>query len=162
MYLTDMQVQEITSLINIDVCGGKILLVVKTGAGKSHVMRATGVLLGGVCLIIMPLLALRSDQVAKLCMASQQAYGAVNYYHLDEHQDCPQTMNLILSQVDACCQDTTLTVFLFSSPQLTFKNHIMRNCLLKAHSKSILKSFFMRFTCIWTMVAYLFATTLLV
>ena len=57
MYPTDMQVKAITSLIDIDVCGGKLLLVVKTGAGKSHVMRTTGVLmLGGVCLIIMPLL----------------------------------------------------------------------------------------------------------
>eukprot|EP00978_Attheya_sp_CCMP212_P036227 scaffold162818_cov66-Attheya_sp.AAC.2 len=69
-----MQVQAITSLINIDVCGGKILLVAKTGTGKSHVMWTTGVLLGGVCLIIMPLLALRSDQVAKLCMASQHMW----------------------------------------------------------------------------------------
>eukprot|EP00978_Attheya_sp_CCMP212_P037126 scaffold173146_cov35-Attheya_sp.AAC.1 len=91
----------------------------------------------------MPLvLALGSDEVAKLCMASQ-AYGAINYYHVDEHRDCPQTMNLILSQVDALSQDTPSTVFLNSSPQLIFKNHIMRNCLLKAHSKSILESFFL-------------------
>eukprot|EP00978_Attheya_sp_CCMP212_P018332 scaffold50020_cov101-Attheya_sp.AAC.1 len=41
MYPTDMQVQAISCLINIDVCGGKILLVAKTGAGKSHVMRMT-------------------------------------------------------------------------------------------------------------------------
>eukprot|EP00978_Attheya_sp_CCMP212_P033684 scaffold137184_cov45-Attheya_sp.AAC.3 len=41
MYPTDMQVQAISSLNNIDVCGGKILLVAKTGAGKSHVMWTT-------------------------------------------------------------------------------------------------------------------------
>jgi hypothetical protein len=31
MYPTDMQVKAITSLIDIDVCGGKLLIVVKTG-----------------------------------------------------------------------------------------------------------------------------------
>ena len=31
MYPTDMQVNAITSLIDIDVCGGKLLIVVKTG-----------------------------------------------------------------------------------------------------------------------------------
>ncbi len=51
MYPTDMQVKAITSLIDIDVCGGKLLLVAKTGAGKSHVMRATGVMWGGVGLL---------------------------------------------------------------------------------------------------------------
>eukprot|EP00978_Attheya_sp_CCMP212_P036226 scaffold162818_cov66-Attheya_sp.AAC.1 len=87
-----MQVQAITSLINIDLCGGKIFLVAKTGTGKSHGMQI-------------------------LRTASQAYYGAVNYYHLDEYRDRPQTMNLILSQVDALSQDTTSTVFLFSSPQ---------------------------------------------
>eukprot|EP00978_Attheya_sp_CCMP212_P039885 scaffold211807_cov71-Attheya_sp.AAC.1 len=64
-----MQIDAVTSLVDVDVCGGKLLLIVKTGAGKSHVMRTTGILLGGVCLIIMPLLALGSDQVSKLTSA---------------------------------------------------------------------------------------------
>eukprot|EP00978_Attheya_sp_CCMP212_P039705 scaffold208925_cov31-Attheya_sp.AAC.1 len=74
MFPTQMQIDAVTSLVDVDVCGGKLLLIVKTGAGKSHVMRTTGVLLGGVCLIIMPLLALGSDQVSKLTSASQ-AFG---------------------------------------------------------------------------------------
>eukprot|EP00978_Attheya_sp_CCMP212_P048639 scaffold553801_cov63-Attheya_sp.AAC.2 len=36
---------------SLDLCS-KIILVVKTGAGKSHLMRTTGILLGGVCLIV--------------------------------------------------------------------------------------------------------------
>ena len=71
-----MQIDAVTSLVDVDVCGGKLLMIVKTGAGKHHVMRATGVLLGDVCLIIMPLLALGSDQVSKLTSASQ-AFGPV-------------------------------------------------------------------------------------
>jgi superfamily II DNA helicase RecQ len=42
-----------------------ILLVVKTSTGKSYDTWTIGVLLG-VCLNIMPLLALRTDQMAKL------------------------------------------------------------------------------------------------
>eukprot|EP00978_Attheya_sp_CCMP212_P009762 scaffold23249_cov40-Attheya_sp.AAC.1 len=74
MFPTQMKINAVTSLVNVDVCGGKLLLIVKTGAGKSHVMRTTGILLGGVCLIIMPLLALGLDQVSKLTSASQ-AFG---------------------------------------------------------------------------------------
>eukprot|EP00978_Attheya_sp_CCMP212_P030945 scaffold115491_cov45-Attheya_sp.AAC.1 len=69
-----MQIDAVTSIVDVDVCGGKLLYIVKTGAGKSHVMWTTGILLGGVCLIIMPLLALGSDQVSKLTSASQ-AFG---------------------------------------------------------------------------------------
>eukprot|EP00978_Attheya_sp_CCMP212_P019473 scaffold54581_cov20-Attheya_sp.AAC.1 len=74
MFPTQMKINAVTSLVNVDVCGGKLLLIVKTGAGKSHVMRTTGILLGGVCLIIMPLLALGLDQVSKFTSASQ-AFG---------------------------------------------------------------------------------------
>jgi superfamily II DNA or RNA helicase len=91
MFPTQMQIDAVTSLVDVDVCGGKLLLIVKTGAGKSHVMRTTGVLLGGVCLIIMPLLALGSDQVSKLTSASQ-AFGPVQYFHLDEYRTRPQNM----------------------------------------------------------------------
>jgi superfamily II DNA helicase RecQ len=129
MYPTDMQIQAVTSLINVDVCGGKLLLVVKTGAGKSHIMQLTGVMLGGVCLIIMPLLALGSDQVAKLRSASQE-YGVVKYYHLDEHRDHPGSMSEILTELDALSQDTTSTTFIFVSPQLLRNNHSVRNCIL--------------------------------
>ena len=31
-----MQIDAVISLIDVDVCGGKVLLIVKTGAGKSH------------------------------------------------------------------------------------------------------------------------------
>jgi hypothetical protein len=90
----------------------------------------------------MPLLALGSDQVAKLRAASQ-AYGAIKYYHLDEHRDRPQTIASILSRVDNLAPDTTSTTFLFVSPQLIMNNPNVRNCLIKAHSKSILKSVFL-------------------
>eukprot|EP00978_Attheya_sp_CCMP212_P015459 scaffold39906_cov57-Attheya_sp.AAC.3 len=75
-----MQIDAVTSLVNVR--GGKLLLVVKTDAGKSHVMWTTGIILGGVCLIIMPLLALGSDQVSKKLTSASQAFGAVEYFHI--------------------------------------------------------------------------------
>jgi superfamily II DNA or RNA helicase len=38
MFPTQMQIDAVTSLVDVDVFGGKLLLIVKTGAGKSHVM----------------------------------------------------------------------------------------------------------------------------
>eukprot|EP00978_Attheya_sp_CCMP212_P022958 scaffold69443_cov58-Attheya_sp.AAC.1 len=95
MHPKEMQIPALTSLVDVDVSGGKVLLVVKTGAGKSHVMRTTGVLLGGVCLIIMLLLALGSDQVVKLHTANQE-FGSVKYFHLDKYLDRPMNMAAIL------------------------------------------------------------------
>ena len=37
MFPTQMQIDAVISLIDVDVCGGKVLLIVKTRAGKSHV-----------------------------------------------------------------------------------------------------------------------------
>eukprot|EP00978_Attheya_sp_CCMP212_P011280 scaffold27739_cov60-Attheya_sp.AAC.1 len=47
MFPTQMQIDAVTSLVDVDMCGGKLLLIVKTGTGKSHVIRTTGILLGG-------------------------------------------------------------------------------------------------------------------
>jgi hypothetical protein len=142
MFPTQMQIDAVTSLVDVDVCGGKLLLIVKTGAGKSHVMRTTGVLLGGVCLIIMPLLALGSDQVSKLTSASQ-AFGPVQYFHLDEYRTRPQNMLSVLNRVASLSTTTRSTVFLFCSPQIIQNDARVRNCLIEAHSKLLLKSVFL-------------------
>eukprot|EP00978_Attheya_sp_CCMP212_P013460 scaffold33832_cov38-Attheya_sp.AAC.2 len=73
-YVVQCVVHAVTSLVDINVCGGKVLLVVKTGARKSHVMGTTGVLLGGVCLVIIPLLA--SDQVGNKLRLANQEFGS--------------------------------------------------------------------------------------
>eukprot|EP00978_Attheya_sp_CCMP212_P036034 scaffold160638_cov49-Attheya_sp.AAC.1 len=97
--------------VGVNVCGGKVLLVVKTGAGKSHVMQTPGILLGGVCLIIMALLALGSDQVAKLRSAIQE-FGSVEYFHLYEYRDRPTNMAAILRCIEALPTHTTAPIFL--------------------------------------------------
>jgi superfamily II DNA helicase RecQ len=142
MFPTQMQIDAVISLIDVDVCGGKVLLIVKTGAGKSHVMRTTGVMIGGVCLIIMPLLALGADQVSKLGSASQ-AFGSVEYFHLDEYRTQPENMMSVLHRVSSLPCNTRSTIFLFCSPQIIQNDARVKNCLLEAHSKLILKSVFL-------------------
>eukprot|EP00978_Attheya_sp_CCMP212_P021104 scaffold61255_cov47-Attheya_sp.AAC.1 len=41
MFPTQMQINAVTSLVDVDVCGGKLLYIVKTGACKSHVEAIT-------------------------------------------------------------------------------------------------------------------------
>eukprot|EP00978_Attheya_sp_CCMP212_P040196 scaffold216836_cov52-Attheya_sp.AAC.1 len=36
MFPTQMQIDAVTSIVDVGMCGGKLLLIVKTGTGKSH------------------------------------------------------------------------------------------------------------------------------
>ena len=51
-------------------CGGKLLLVHRTGGGKSRVLRMLGSLVAGVVVVIVPLLTLCADQMRKIEEAS--------------------------------------------------------------------------------------------
>ena len=51
-------------------CGGTVLLVDRTGGGKSHVMRASGVFIRGIILVCAPLLALAADLYPKFMVRS--------------------------------------------------------------------------------------------
>eukprot|EP00978_Attheya_sp_CCMP212_P040030 scaffold214470_cov48-Attheya_sp.AAC.2 len=61
----------------------KVLAVQVTEKGKSLCMQSAGTLLGGITLVIVPILALGADQVTKILRANQ-ANGFVKGYHLDE------------------------------------------------------------------------------
>ena len=64
-------------------CGGKLLLVHRTGGGKSHIMRMIGSLVAGVVVVIVPLLTLCADQIRKIDEASQK-YASCEAQHIDE------------------------------------------------------------------------------
>ena len=51
---------------------GKLLLVERTGGGKSLVLALTAVCVGGVVVVIVPLLALTADQLARINRAVQR------------------------------------------------------------------------------------------
>jgi hypothetical protein len=60
---------------------GIVLLVDHTGGGKSHTMRCAGVFLGGIILIVEPLLSLAADVYGKFKCGSN-AYGATKLLNL--------------------------------------------------------------------------------
>jgi hypothetical protein len=60
---------------------GRLYLVHKTGEGKSAVVLASATIFRGITLVLVPLLGLGCDQVAKATRREQQ----VEAYHLDKH-----------------------------------------------------------------------------
>ena len=108
----------------IDLCleptkvDSKLLFVTRTGYGKSHVMRTLGVLVGGVVVILVPLLSLSADQMNKMKEASQK-YGTVETHHLDEFptDDGGLKLRTLVDRINALEETTTSTIFLFTSPQ---------------------------------------------
>ena len=61
----------------------KLLLVTRTGSGKSHVTRTLGVMMKGITIIFVPLLSLSADQMKKMEEA-KECFGSVETHHLDE------------------------------------------------------------------------------
>eukprot|EP00978_Attheya_sp_CCMP212_P031526 scaffold119470_cov29-Attheya_sp.AAC.2 len=116
MYPSKMQSNAIAVIVDIGISRGKVLLVAKTGSGKSHVMRTAGIMLGGVCLIMMLLLAHGTDQVAKL-RAVSQVFGTVEFFHVDEYLEVPAELDKIVCQIDTLQADDDSTIFIFCSPQ---------------------------------------------
>ena len=60
-----------------------IVASLRTGYGKSHIMRVLGACLVGFALVFIPLLSLSADVLEKFQNANQK-FGRVRVYHLDE------------------------------------------------------------------------------
>ena len=142
MYPSKMQINAIAAIVAIDISYGKVLLLAKTGSDKSHVMRTVGIMLDGVCLILMPLLALRTNQVAKLRSVCQE-FGTVKFFHdVDEYLEVPAELDKIVCRINSLQADDDSTVFIFCSPQALQNRPKVQQALLRAHSKLVLKSVF--------------------
>ena len=60
-----------------------LLLAERTCGGKTHVTRVVGTVERGVTLVIVPLLALSADQLAKFKEGNQD-YGSIEAHHMYE------------------------------------------------------------------------------
>jgi hypothetical protein len=73
------------ALMNIPCCGveeqAPLLLVCPTGGGKLLVRDVYSLLNAGVCLTILPLLALGADQVQKISQKLNNSCGSIHCYH---------------------------------------------------------------------------------
>ena len=77
------QIEACDKLLYDATSSGKLLVVDRTGGGKSHILRLAGVMVNGIILVIVPLLALTADQMANIINAIQE-HGSVEAHHLDD------------------------------------------------------------------------------
>jgi superfamily II DNA helicase RecQ len=115
------------------------LLVRNTGGGKSLVRDTVAFILGGVALIITPLLVLGSDQTAKLKTMIQQGTG-IEAVHLDEIGVDSQKEKTLITDIESLSSSTSKkTLLLFSSPQRLVSSKSWTECLSYMISNSLLK-----------------------
>mmetsp|Transcript_33194 Transcript_33194/g.69753 ORF Transcript_33194/g.69753 Transcript_33194/m.69753 type:complete len:158 (+) Transcript_33194:242-715(+) len=62
---------------------GRLLVVDRTGGGKTLILHMMAILVGGIALVIIPLLFLTANQFERIKHAVQR-YSAVYAYHLDK------------------------------------------------------------------------------
>lgn len=136
---------------------GKIIRInAKTGEGKSVIPLATGTLRKGITVIMEPLLAVGSDQVAKAIYVDKN----IEAYHGDEHVEDDE--DLLMDRLRDMTQEEcdNLSIILFLSPrllkekskwtlllkELAAKNFISVLCIDEAHTVAQQKNFRPEFT----------------
>ena len=99
-----------------------MLAILRTSAGKTHMMRVIGAIERGFVLIFIPLLTLSADVIAKFLCADER-YGKVRVFHLDELvKDAPVQYESFLRLCNHLKKDTVHTIFTFLSP-----HHLINN-----------------------------------
>jgi superfamily II DNA helicase RecQ len=118
-------------------CGGKLLLVHRTGGGKSHILRMTGSIVAGVVVVIVPLLTLCADQMRKIKEASQK-YASCEAQHIDECSK-DDIRNVIIPRMNAIGNESSSVMFIFVSPQKLVSCGSMRAAILRCHQRKTLR-----------------------
>jgi hypothetical protein len=105
----EFQVEAVTRLVfEPRTC---LFLIRKTGEGKLAVVLTSATLLRGITLVVVPLLGLGCDQVAK----AQRRRHKVEAYHLDENRGDDQVA--IQTRLLSITQRRSQSIILFTSPQ---------------------------------------------
>ena len=138
--LRPRQCYSLSFIFHNKASGGTALIVDRTGGGKSHTMRCSGVFTRGITVIIVPLLALAADVFLKF-VTDDATFGSVDAIHFDEDigDDRPLRHQLIRDLKDIA-SGTRRTVFLFISPQRLDQYKDLRSCLLSRHNAGILRN----------------------
>ena len=138
--LRERQVYSLTFIFHNKSSGGTVLLVDRTGGGKSHTMRCSGVFTRGITVIIVPLLALAADVFLKF-VTDDKTYGPIDAVHFDEDIGDDRALRLqLISDLKDFQAKTDRTVFLFISPQRLDKYKDLRSCLLSRHNAGLLRN----------------------
>ena len=115
-----------------------LLLIDRTGGGKTHITRVVGCVKRGVVLIIVPLLALSADQLAKFKEGSQ-AYGTAETHHMDEVvKESRAKVFELMRRIHRLERDTSSTIFVICSPQFLVNNSQFCSTLVRANAERTL------------------------
>ena len=85
------------------------------GGGESLILHTVAVCVGGISLVLVPLLSLTADQLSRIKSAKQN-HGSVRAVHLDEVPDALVRLYL-MPKMEAMKTDGTETLLLYCSPQ---------------------------------------------
>ena len=116
---------------------GKLLLVERTGGGKSLTMQMVLTMIGGIALIIVPLLALTADQVEKIRRANR-SFGSVEAHHTDDLDESFIRERLIPRMMEIS-NSTTSSMHIFCSPQDLVNKAYLRIALLECYRRKTLR-----------------------
>jgi superfamily II DNA helicase RecQ len=106
----DFQVEAVARLVfEPKTC---LFLIRKTGEGKSAVVLTSATLLRGITLVVVPLLGLGCDQVAK---AQRRLHHKVEAYHLDENRGDDQVA--LQQRLLTITHLRAQSIILYASPQ---------------------------------------------
>ena len=135
--MREEQVDATARCLDKSICGSKVLMVLRTGSGKSLVMQTAGIMMGGICLMIVPLLSLSADQVSKM-RSIPQTEGMVDAMNLDEFPNQitgTEVFDGLIKRIQDMREDTTSTIFLIASPQFMTRESSkgLMDAILKAH-----------------------------
>ena len=137
--LRPMQRDALVQILGSTPPAHKLLLVTRTGSGKSHVTRMLGTLLRGIHLIVHPLLVLAADQVTNFSSASG-GYGSVSAVNLDDAGSTEAASEHLVRQLLNVGPRTSRTIFLFASPQYLARHRPVRRALLGCARRGTFRS----------------------
>ena len=118
-------------------CRGRLLVVDRMGSGKSLILQTVATCVGGITLVIVPLLSLTANQLSRLKLAGQD-HGSVKAVHLDETPDA-LVRSVVIPKMKGMRGDGSDTLVLFCSPQYLVDHHVFRAARLGCHRHHTLR-----------------------
>ena len=139
--LRPMQKQALDIVLDPKKSNRKVLVVERTGGGKSHIYAALGTLLRGIHVVIIPILSLMADIQHKFAHGDE-SYGAIEVLNMDEIGGTRSVRNRVLAKLRARLRTSSTTTFLLCSPQFLvdypeFVNVLVRVCIAKRTLRSV-------------------------
>ena len=135
--LRPRQLEAATRILFEEDCRGRLLVVDRTGGGKSLILQTVATCVGAITLVIVLLLSLTANQLSRLESANQD-HGSVKAVHLDDTPDALVRSSL-LPKMEEITVDGSETLVLFCSPQYLVEHDSFRGALLRCHQRRTLR-----------------------